>query len=213
MAIRLQLRFTPRSAPVRSPCASLTRGREQGQAPSTLERERRIARVGEPIAVEQVVGARRAACLEIRRRVFVVEQRVPREEDEDGLDDEALHFLASTDGRAVGAARLWLGDGVAKAQRVAVLPDVRRGGVGRALMRALEAEARQRGFAEVVLDAQVPAIPFYERLGYVAEGDVFVEAGIPHRRMRRSLAAREPGSRVGLRTGGARPPARRAPSD
>jgi predicted GNAT family N-acyltransferase len=54
-------------------------------------------------------------------------------------------------------------------------------------MGALEAAARERGLAEVILHAQVPVIPFYERLGYAAEGEVFFEAEIPHRVMRRTL--------------------------
>ncbi len=143
--------------------------------------------MGERVVVREARGADRAVCLEIRRRVFVEEQQVPLEDDQDGFDDEAVHFVARLDGRAVGAARLRVVGEAAKAQRVAVLPDLRRGGVGRALMAALEGEARRRGLAEVVLHAQVPVIPFYERLGYTAEGDVFLEAEIPHRLMRRRV--------------------------
>jgi predicted GNAT family N-acyltransferase len=139
------------------------------------------------VAVRKALGEARAPCFEIRRRVFVLEQRVPLEADRDGFDDDAVHFLAELSGRAVGTARLRVVDGVAKAQRVAVLPELRGAGIGRALMDALEAEARARGLSEVVLHAQVPVIPFYERLGYVAEGELFFEAEIPHRRMRRSV--------------------------
>jgi predicted GNAT family N-acyltransferase len=146
--------------------------------------------LSERVAVRRALGAERAACFEIRRRVFTVEQRVPEAEEFDGLDDDALHFVAEQAGRAVGTARLRIQGGVARAQRVAVLPELRGAGIGRELMRALEAEARARGIGEVVLHAQVPVIPFYERLGYVAEGDVFFEAEIPHRTMRRTLSAR-----------------------
>lgn len=139
------------------------------------------------MVVREARADERALCFEIRRRVFVQEQRVPVDEDRDGLDDECVHFLAGLDGREVGTARMRIADGVARAQRVAVLPELRRAGIGGALMAALEADARRRGLAEVVLHAQVQVIPFYQRLGYVAEGDVFSEAGIPHRRMRRPL--------------------------
>ena len=143
--------------------------------------------MGERVVVRVASVAERGLCFGIRRRVFVHEQRVPLAEDQDGLDEDAVHFLASLDGEPVGTARLRVAGGTAKAQRVAVLPDLRRGGVGRALMAAVEAEAHRRGLAEVVLHAQVPVIPFYERLGYTAEGDVFFEAEIPHRRMRRRV--------------------------
>ena len=101
-----------------------------------------------------------------------------------------MHFLAFRDREdplesAVGAARLWVDDrGTAKAQRVAVLAEARKSGAGRVLMREVEAAARKRGHALLQLAAQRDAIPFYERLGYVAHGDEFEDAGIPHRMMR-----------------------------
>jgi len=74
-----------------------------------------------------------------------------------------------------------------KAERVAVRRPFRGAGVGRALMRALEDEARALGRRELVLNAQLPVVAFYERLGYRAEGPEFLEAGIPHRAMRKPL--------------------------
>jgi predicted GNAT family N-acyltransferase len=128
-----------------------------------------------------------AQCLAIRREVFVDEQRVPLHEEVDAHDAAAIHFVALVDGAAVGTARLrMLPDGTPKAERVAVRAPWRRRGVGEALMRALESAAR--GASEIVLNAQVPVIAFYERLGYRAEGPVFDEAGIPHRAMRKRLS-------------------------
>lgn len=127
-------------------------------------------------------------CLAIRRVVFTEGQGVPEELEVDGLDGAALHFVAEREGMAIGTARLRLLHGEAKAERVAVLEGQRRGGVGRALMRALEREAARRGAACVVLHAQEASIPFYKRLGYRAEGEPFTEAGIPHRRMQRTVS-------------------------
>jgi predicted GNAT family N-acyltransferase len=59
--------------------------------------------------------------------------------------------------------------------------------VGAALMRALERTARERGFREVLLGAQLTAIAFYERLGYVVEGEEFLDARIRHRWMRKVI--------------------------
>ncbi|MCQ4161389.1 GNAT family N-acetyltransferase [Roseomonas sp. GC11] len=131
------------------------------------------------------------ACLAIRREVFVVEQQVPEEMEYDELDASALHFLASRDGEPLGTARVVLKEGgrVAKVGRVAVRRAARGTGLGLALMRAVEAEEALAGVAEMVLEAQTHAIPFYERLGYVAEGEEYLDVGIPHRVMRKRRGA------------------------
>lgn len=128
-----------------------------------------------------------ARCHTIRRAVFVEEQGVPAELEVDGRDPDAVHFLASVDGALLGCARMRLVDGVAKAERVAVLLSTRGQGVGRALMRRMEDEARALGATRLKLSAQVPVIPFYERIGYTCFSDEFIEAGIPHRWMDRRL--------------------------
>lgn len=131
-----------------------------------------------------------AQCREIRRIVFVLEQSVAEDEEWDGLDDQCTHFVAELDGGPVGCARLLVtADGRAKAQRVAVLREHRRRGIGAALMAALEAEAARGSHAEVILGAQLQALAFYERLGYRAYGEEFMDAGIPHRMMRKPLGA------------------------
>lgn len=128
------------------------------------------------------------AAWKIRREVFVVGQNVTEEEEIDGLDPECLHLLAEIGGEMVGASRMRDGgDGVAKAERVAVLKTHRRRGVGRALMQGMELEARRRGYKEMLLGAQVTALEFYSSLEYVVEGDEFLDARIPHRWMRKSL--------------------------
>ncbi|WP_069383481.1 GNAT family N-acetyltransferase [Halomonas caseinilytica] len=118
---------------------------------------------------------------DIRRRVFIDEQDVPPEEEWDGRDAECRHFLALDDtGKALGTARL-LPDG--HIGRVAVLQDARGLGIGLALMKAAIASAQRRGDTSVALAAQIQALPFYERLGFQAHGDTFLDAGIPHRNM------------------------------
>jgi predicted GNAT family N-acyltransferase len=134
-----------------------------------------------------------AACVHIRRVVFIAEQGVPEADELDGLDNVCRHFLAlpekaSPPMRAFGTARiLFLDDGSAKAQRVAVLKEMRGRGVGAALMFALEGEAARAGRAVMILGSQVTAVPFYSKLGYEPYGDVFLDAGIEHRMMRKSV--------------------------
>ena len=133
--------------------------------------------------------ADRAAAMRIRLEVFVEDQGVPAELEPDEYDAVAIHLLAvdTHTGDVVGTARIVDKNGAAKIGRVAIRPPFRARGVGRALMQAVMAEARCRRLNPAILDAQVPVIPFYERLGFVAEGPEFDDAGIPHRRMTRTL--------------------------
>jgi predicted GNAT family N-acyltransferase len=124
--------------------------------------------------------------------VFVLEQDVPIDLERDDDDAAADHLLAeAVDGvgrTPAGAGRLVLEpDGVGHLGRLAVLPPYRGSGVGVALVRGIEARARERGLARMVLGAQVHALRFYERLGYEAYGEVFDDAGIPHRHMAKAL--------------------------
>jgi len=132
-----------------------------------------------------------AHCLEIRRIVFTLGQGVPEDLEIDGLDEEADHFLASKidsrEATPVGVARMRRLDQHAKAERVGVLASKRDHGVGRALMHALEMRARDLELEAVVLHAQLGVISFYEKLGYEAHGEIFDEAGIEHRSMRKFL--------------------------
>lgn len=133
----------------------------------------------QPVPLDQL-----PICHQSRRVGGREEQRVPEADEVDGRDPGCEHFLAYLDGAPVGTARLRITeDGHAKAERVAVLGAHRGRGVGHALMNALEARARALGHAEVVLSAQVDAIPFYLARGYEPYGPEFMDAGIPHRKM------------------------------
>ncbi len=139
-----------------------------------------------PISVKIADWERDEAILRsIRERVFVIEQHVPVELEWDGLDPACIHVLAYVnDDLPVGTARL-LNDG--HIGRMAVLPPWRRHGIGSRMLRTLIEVARQQGKAGCALNAQTHALGFYERHGFVAEGDVFDDAGIPHRLMHLKL--------------------------
>ncbi|MFG3344847.1 GNAT family N-acetyltransferase [Streptomyces sp. NPDC048018] len=150
-------------------------------------------------SVREAVGDDdRDACFEVRREVFVGEQGVPRELEYDAHDETAVHVLAvRADGVPLGTGRLLHGaDATAKTGadasvgslgRLAVTAAARGLGVGAAVVRAIEDAARERGLTAVDLHAQTHALGFYERLGYVAYGPEFPDAGMPHRAMRRTL--------------------------
>ncbi|MFN7757293.1 MAG: GNAT family N-acetyltransferase [Betaproteobacteria bacterium] len=139
-------------------------------------------------AIEVRLGAwidLREEAAPIRYAVFVDEQKVPAEIELDDWDALSLHALAlDAQGRVLGTGRL-LPDG--HIGRMAVLQSARGQGVGTALLRALLQAARARGDREVVLSAQTHAMPFYEKAGFIAEGDDYDDAGIPHRQMRLSM--------------------------
>lgn len=123
-----------------------------------------------------------AAIRAIRTAVFVDEQRVDRELEFDDRDPFCLHLLALDAAAPIGTARLDVAYG-GKIGRLAVLAPHRRRGVGAALMAALHDLARARALPALWCHAQLTAVPFYERLGYRANGPVFVEAEIDHVRM------------------------------
>jgi len=121
----------------------------------------------------------------VREKVFVHEQRVPLELERDALDPASQHVIArDANGGAIGTGRL---TPERKIGRMAVLPAWRNAGVGAALLHALLRLARDHGWKDVSLHAQVGALDFYLRHGFVAVGERFHEAGIEHQTMRRSL--------------------------
>ena len=123
-----------------------------------------------------------ASIRHVRETVFIDEQRVPRDLEFDERDPLCFHVLVFDADTPVATGRLDLGFG-GKVGRVAVLATHRRAGVGTAVMERLHAIARERHHSRVWCHAQLTAVPFYERLGYVRSGPTFVEAGLDHVRM------------------------------
>lgn len=123
----------------------------------------------------------REALLDLRDTVFIKEQGVPEQRERDDLDVDCRHVLARDEsGQPIGCGRLTPAH---KIGRMAVLADWRGHGVGAALLRELVGLARTQGWPAVALDAQVSAIGFYERAGFVAHGEEFEDAGLAHRAM------------------------------
>jgi predicted GNAT family N-acyltransferase len=143
---------------------------------------------GPQVDVDLVTNERqREQAFEIRRRVFQDEQGVSADEEFDADDERATHVLAVAGDTPVGTGRIVFHADYAKIGRMAVLQAWRRRGVGREVIDALTRVAVDRGVARLILHAQVQAIPFYTALGFHIVGDEFVEAGIPHRRMERTV--------------------------
>jgi predicted GNAT family N-acyltransferase len=129
-----------------------------------------------------------AGALALRRAVFVEEQGVPLHEELDEHDAEALHLVAVEGGEVVGTCRLLEAGDALKLGRMAVAPPARRRGIAARLLQEAEVHARARAVRVIRLSSQVGARAVYERAGYTAYGERFVEAGIDHVMMEKTLA-------------------------
>ncbi|NGX42036.1 MAG: putative N-acetyltransferase YjcF [Chlamydiae bacterium] len=123
-------------------------------------------------------------CLEIRRKVFIEEQGVDEDIEIDAHEKEAIYFLAEIPGTACATGRFRPYKQLLKFERIATLPEFRGKGIAKALMKTMQ----EVGYKEYphhlqVMNAQEDAIPFYEKLGWVALGEPFFEAEIPHKVM------------------------------
>lgn len=142
--------------------------------------------MNDSIAIVETSWARdRDRLLAVRFNVFVEEQGVPDELEEDNDDPGALHLMAlDTEGEAVATSRM-LKDG--HIGRMAVLAGHRGLGIGTAMLARLLELARTRGLQHVWLNAQCSAIDFYRRAGFKVIGGVFDDASIPHQRMKKTM--------------------------
>jgi predicted GNAT family N-acyltransferase len=136
----------------------------------------------------QVIRAEReqdkATAFGIREQVFVVEQQVPREAENDAFEQTATHYVATCDAIPCGAARWRVTDQGIKLERFAVLREYRNRQVGAALLQAVLQDVKAtHAHSKVYLNAQLPAVNFYKRHGFVTEGDMFTECDIQHYKM------------------------------
>lgn len=127
--------------------------------------------------------------LKIRNQVFVKEQGVPLDREIDNYEAYTIHFVLYQDTETPMATLrlLPLEDGKIKVQRMAVLKEFRKKGLGKVIMEAAETFANEHDYQQLVLGAQLTARDFYQRLGYQAEGDIFLDAGIEHVTMIKTL--------------------------
>jgi predicted GNAT family N-acyltransferase len=129
-----------------------------------------------------------AAALALREDVFVGEQGVGLDEERDGRDADALHLVVLDDGAVVGTCRLLFEGTTVKLGRMAVARSRRGLGLARALLTEAEAQSRTRHARRIVLAAQISAQALYDRAGYDAYGNVFLDAGIEHVMMAKALS-------------------------
>jgi predicted GNAT family N-acyltransferase len=131
-----------------------------------------------PINVEQSHWpACESIAAAIRREVFMDEQQVSEADEWDGLDAEAIHWVAWGEGDTPMATARLVGN---KIGRMAVLKPYRQKGVGSAILRSIIQYAIKENIPELILDAQVKARSFYKDNGFEVTGKEFMDAGIRH---------------------------------
>lgn len=129
-----------------------------------------------------------AAIKQIRTQVFQKEQGVSAELEFDGLDAEAIQFLAYLNGKAVATARIREIDGdKAKIERLAVLPEYRKQGIGKQMMESALSVVSSLDKSLAIVHAQEYIASLYKQLGFEVVGERFSEAGIAHVKMVKQL--------------------------
>ena len=141
------------------------------------------------LKIEIVTYAESLALIKkIRTKVFQEEQGIATELEFDGLDHTATHLLAYVDRKPVGTARIRsIDEKTIKIERLAVLPEARRRGIGKQLTQKALSFAQENYYQTAILNSQLYIKSLYEKLGFTQVGEVFNEAGIPHVKMSKQL--------------------------
>ncbi|WP_042148929.1 GNAT family N-acetyltransferase [Paucisalibacillus sp. EB02] len=129
----------------------------------------------------------RKHAFQVRTIVFVEEQKVPEEEELDQYDETAIHFVGYVKNQPVVASRLRFVEEYGKLERICVLEEHRGKSYGKDVIQAMENEIKKNGCTKAKLNAQTHAETFYEKLGYKTVSGEFLDAGIPHVTMKKSL--------------------------
>jgi predicted GNAT family N-acyltransferase len=125
--------------------------------------------------------------LALRHEVFCREQGVPEWEEMDGRDPDGVHLVAVAGEQLLATCRLLFIGRTVQLSRLAVRADARRRGIASAILALADEEGRAAGAKRIVLHAQTYALQLYENAGYRARGRTFVEAGIEHVAMEKTL--------------------------
>lgn len=138
--------------------------------------------------VRQVTSDKeRKDAFQVRMTVFVEEQKVPAEEELDAHDKTAIHFITYDEEKAVAASRLRFVEEYGKLERICVLKPYRGRDIGKQIIHEMEAVILKNGYKKAKLNAQTHAQVFYQKLGYETVSGEFMDAGIPHVTMIKTL--------------------------
>ncbi len=119
----------------------------------------------------------------VREKVFIEEQGVPKEIEQDSNDKDSYHVIIMEDDIAVGTGRIIYDDGIPLIGRIAVLKEHRGKKYGDLIVRKLVDFCFRNGESRVEVHAQIQVLSFYESIGFIAYGETYLEAGIEHQSM------------------------------
>ena len=119
----------------------------------------------------------------IREKVFIEEQKVMSQLEWDGKDEEAIHFLAYQDEKAIGCARAFVIKNHMQLGRMAVLKEYRNKGIGSFLIEKAITTAKLNQLSKISISAQCHAIDFYKKFGFEVTSEIYLDAGISHQDM------------------------------
>ena len=127
----------------------------------------------------------------LRIEVFTFEQNCPIEEEfdyKDNLNSDCAQFIVEKDGECIGTARIsYYPKNKIKIERVCIKKDKRKLKVGSELMNFMHNKLINDEIKTVEISAQMSAINFYKKIGYIEEGNHYIEAGIEHIKMKKKL--------------------------
>lgn len=106
------------------------------------------------------------------------------------FERESLHLVAEGDGHVIGCV-LFHPESARGGRlfQMAVAASLRGRGLGSTLLHRLEGELLRRGLVEVHLHARADVVDFYAAHGYASYGAPYLEVGILHQNMRKTLTA------------------------
>ncbi len=126
--------------------------------------------------------------LKIRQKVFVQEQHVPNDLEIDEHESDCCYYVLYNENLPLATARTYVtSDGGWHIQRVAVLQPYRQQGYARKMLNYIEQQALKQQIPYLVLGAQDQAQGFYLKLGFKVNGTQYLDAGIKHHEMIKSL--------------------------
>lgn len=138
--------------------------------------------------IEKVTSDQQLAeALHIRKVVFIEEQNVPPELEQDEHDQTAIHVIGYQNHLPIATGRIRLIDDYGKLERIAVLKEHRGKSYGTQMIDYMEKIIVSKGYKKSILNAQTHATNFYEKLGYKIVSDEFMDAGISHVTMEKKL--------------------------
>ncbi|MDG2252468.1 MAG: GNAT family N-acetyltransferase [Methylophilaceae bacterium] len=119
----------------------------------------------------------------IRRSVFIIEQLVPEALEWDDWDNKAKHIVLIFNNIPIGCARLIFVDEIVRLERMAIIKSKRNQGFGSKLVYKIIQIAKNKNIKKIIISAQIQALYFYQKNGFIAEGKIYKEAGIKHIKM------------------------------